>query len=430
MRTSIINGHIIDPANGIDEDGSLYIEDGKIIALHEPEGFQPDNVIDAKGLMVCPGLIDLQARLREPGQEPKADIASETAAAAKGGITTLCVPPDTDPVIDTPAVAELIEHHAQKAGKARVLTIGALTKGLKGNQLSEMAALKSAGCVGVSNGWQNITDTQVRRRSYEYAASQDLTVFINANDHYLMNQGCAHEGQVSTRLGLLPIPESAETSVVARDLILIEEIGVRAHFSQLSTQRSVKMIGRAQYDSLPITADVSAHQLHLTEMDLAEFNNYCHVIPPLRTQRDLEGLRQALVGGIVQGICSDHQPHEDDVKLAPFGETEPGISGLETLLPLSLRLVHEGVIGLSQCIQHLTDLPAKILNIQGGNLSVGQQADVCLFDPNMYWTVDNNSLISRGKNTPFKSWELKGQVVATLFQGKLVYQHSRLKTSQ
>ncbi len=424
MRIHIQHGRLIDPANQIDSQHDLYLADGQVVGIERPpNGFQADQVIDASGQIVVPGLIDLNARLREPGQEHKATIASETRAAAAAGITTLCVQPDTDPIIDTPAVSELIRHRSHQAGYARVVTVGALTRQLQGEQLSEMEELiRDGGCVAVSNALQPLNNTLVYRRALEYAANFNLTVFIYANDPWLFNRGCAHEGAISTRLGLPGIPESAETVAVARDLMLIEQTGVRAHFMHLSCSQSIQKIARAQHDNVPVTVDVAAHQLYLTEMDIGDFNSACHVIPPLRTQRDQEGLRHGLQNHTVSAISSCHQPHDADAKLAPFCVTEPGISALETLLPLTLRLVEEKVLSLPEAIAKITSQPAAILGIEGGRLSIGDRADVCIFDPEDRWTINYNTLVSAGKNTPFLGWEMKGRVSHTLLNGKLVYQ--------
>ncbi|TDY04159.1 dihydroorotase [Thiohalophilus thiocyanatoxydans] len=424
MRIHIKGGRLIDPANQIDGRHDLYLADGQVAAIDTaPDGFSADQVIDATDRIVIPGLVDLNARLREPGQEHKSTIASETRAAAAGGITTLCVQPDTDPIIDTPAVAELIHHRARQAGYARVVTLGALTVQLQGEHLSEMEELmREGGCIAVSNALQPLNNTLVYRRALEYAANFNLTVFIYANDPWLSNTGCAHEGAISTRLGLPGIPESAETVAVARDLMLIEQTGVRAHFMHLSCTQSIQKIARARHDNLPVSTDVAAHQLYLTEMDIGDFNSACHVIPPLRTRRDLDGLRAGLGKGTINAISSAHQPHDPDAKLAPFCETEPGISALETLLPLTLRLAEENVMSLSDAIARITHEPATILGIDGGRLGVGDRADVCIFDPDERWTVDYNTLASAGKNTPFLGWEMQGRVNQTLLAGESVYQ--------
>ncbi len=423
MKLRIHSGRIIDPASGIDKTTELCITDERIISVGEtPQDFTPEQEIDASGLIVCPGLVDLQARLREPGQEHNGTIESETAAAAAGGITTLCCPPDTDPITDTPAVANLIQELAQLAGNAQVLPIGAVTPGLNGEQICEMVILSQAGCIAFSNAEHPIINTEVLRRAMEYAASHNLTLLLRPQDSWLAANGCAHEGAVSTRLGLPGIPEFAETMEVTRLLTLVEQTGARLHLGPLSTARAVQMIGRAQFDGLPVSASATAHHLHLSEIDISDFNSQCHLRPPLRTQRDQEGLRQGLKRGVIGAICSDHQPHDVDAKLAPFGETEPGASGLETLLPLSLRLVEQGIMELPEVIAALSWHPAKILGIPGGTLSAGSTANICIFDPEHYWTVSPETLISHGKNSPVMRWELKGRVTHTLLAGRLVHE--------
>jgi dihydroorotase len=415
-------GRVIDPANGIDGIMDMYIADGCIAALGSaPEGFTAAREIDASGCVVCPGLVDLCARLREPGQEHKATIATESVAAAAGGITTLCCPPDTNPVVETPADIELIRLRAEKIGKTRIVTLGALTHGLDGERLSEMAALKNAGCVGVSNALRPLANTLVLRRAMEYAATFDLTVFLHANDHWLSANGCAHEGRVATRLGLPGIPEAAETAAVARDLTLIEQTGVRAHFCRLTTARAVNMVARARFDGLPVTADVAIPYLHLTENDIDHFDSRCHVIPPFRTTQDRQHLREALKRGTLSAVSSDHQPHEADAKLRSFPSTEPGISGLDTLLPLGLRLVDGHVLELGELIHRLTAGPSAILGLPFGTLSIGATADVCVFDPERAWQLTTDTIRSNGHNTPFMGWEMKGRVTHTLLAGRLVH---------
>ena len=421
-RIRISGGRVVDPANKVDAVLDVHIADGKIAAVGAPpDGFEAGHDIDASGRIVCPGLIDLCARTREPGQEHKATIASESLAAACGGITTLCCPPDTQPVVETPADIELIRLRAEAAGKTRIVTLGALTRGLDGEYLSEMAALKKAGCVGVSNALRPLANTLVQRRALEYAATFDLTVFLYANDHWLSADGCAHEGKVATRMGLTGIPEAAETAAIARDLALVEQTGVRAHFCRVSSARAAQMVARAQFDGLPVTADVAIPYLYLTEIDIRGFDSNCHVIPPLRTTEDRQRLRDAVQRGIFSAICSDHQPHDPDAKLRPFPSTEPGISGLDTLLPLGLRLVDEQVMGLDELIQRLTAGPAQILGLPCGTLAVGNTADICIFDPELTWQLDPSTIKSHGHNTPFMGWELKGRVTHTLLAGRLVH---------
>jgi dihydroorotase len=296
-----------------------------------------------------------------------------------------------------------------------------LTQALQGERLSEMAALKRAGCVGVSNAARPISDTQVLRRAFEYAASLDLTVFVHPEERWLSG-GCAHEGAVSARLGLTGIPETAETIALSRDLLLVQQTGVRAHFCGLSTAHAVRLLVGARGDGLAVTADVAAHQLHLTEMDVADFNANCHVRPPLRGARDREALLAGLKNASIAAVCSDHQPHDADAKLAPFAETEPGISAVETLLPLTLRAGEEAGMNLLDVVAVLTRTPARILGLDAGTLGVGRAADVCVFDPAAEWLLREADLVSRGKNTPFIGWELKGRVRWTLLRGEVVYE--------
>jgi dihydroorotase len=384
--------------------------------------FSADRVIDATGLLVIPGLVDLSVRLREPGQEHTATIQTETAAAAAGGVTTVCVPPDTDPVIDNPAVVELIEDRAKKAGRTMVLSIGAMTQNLGGELLAEMARLKAAGCVGISNGLSAIKNNVILQRAMAYAATMDMTLFLNAADPWLTKQGCVHQGAVSSRLGLGGIPESAETIGVSRDLILIEETGVRAHFHNLSCGKAVKLIRDAQNRGLPVTADVSAHHLHLSEHDLGNYDSLSHVLPPLRSIRDREQLQQGVREGVIAAISSHHQPLDRDDKLGPFAETQPGISGLETLLSLTLKLVEDDEIELQRAIAALTCNPADILGIDAGQLKTGAIADVCLVDPDSEFECQPLNFVSAGKNSPFAGWLFNHQVSHTLFHGRLVYE--------
>lgn len=423
---AIRNGRVIDPASHLDQVADVFVQRGKIVGIGAaPEDFSADHDIDATGKIVCPGLVDLHARLREPGLEHKATIDSETRAAAAGGITTLCCPPDTDPIIDTPAVVELIRHRTEEAGSARVVTLGALTQGLAGERLTDAAALKQAGCCGLSNALKPITNTMVQRRAFEYAATFDLPVFLHAEEHWLANGGCAHEGAVATRMGLPAIPAAAETAAVARDLALVEQTGVRAHFCHLTTARAVQMVARAQYDGLPVSADVAAPYLYLTDVDILGFNSQCHVRPPLRTAHDREALRAGLARGALGALCSDHQPHEADAKLAPFISTAPGISGLDTLLSLGLRLIDDNLLSLPEVIERLTLGPARILGLEAqgtGTLGIGKPADLIVFDAERPWQVTAETLQSAGRNTPFLGWELKGRVTHTFVAGKLVFQ--------
>ncbi len=419
---AIRNGRLIDPGNGIDAVQDLFITDGKVAALGEaPEGFQAELEIEARDQVVCPGLVDIGVRLREPGYEHKGSIGTETAAAAKGGITALCCFPDTDPVMDSAAVAALVTRKANKKGKARVHPIGALTEGLQGRLLASMAELKKAGCVALSNGEQPLVSALVQRRAMEYATTFDFLIVLRPEEASLRDNGCVHEGAVGARLGLPGIPEAAETAAIARDLALARHTDCRVHFHAISSAGAVRLLRQARDERLRCSSDVPAHQLHLTEMDIDGFDSHCHVIPPLRTIEDRNALRRAVAEGVIPAICSDHQPHDRDAKMAPFPATEPGISGLETLLPLTLKLVWEGDLGLTQAIALLTCGPADAMGLPAGRLHPGAEADICIFDPERPWVLQADAMLSRGRNSPFLGWEFQGQVTHTLLRGRLVY---------
>lgn len=418
---SIVGGRVIDPASGLDEVCDVHIVKRRIVAIGDaPEGFSAGEIIDARNKIVCPGLIDLSVHLREPGQKHKATIASETRAAACNGITAVCCPPDTNPIVDTPAVAELLQQRARQQGMCRVEPLAALTLGLKGEQLASIGALKRAGCVGVTNVYP-IENTEVLRNAYAYAANHKMTVFIRPRDPWLGRDGCVHEGVVSTRLGLRGIPDTAETIGMARDLLLIELTGAHAHFGRLSSAAAVDLLRQAQQRGLPVTADVAVHQLFLTELDVANYNSQCHVSPPLRTARDRDALREAVKDGTICAICSDHQPHEPDAKLLPFAATEVGISGLDTLLPLSLRLAEEMDMPLPDIVQRLSTGPAQVLCQQKYGLEVGKDAHVCIIDPHLGWPVTPDTMFSQRYNTPFLNWYMQGRAVCTLLKGRIVH---------
>jgi dihydroorotase len=418
----IQHGRIIDPANNIDRVGDVYIVDGKIAALFAaPEGFHADTVIDATGKVVCAGFIDISTRLRDMGHSRKATFKSETRAAASAGITTMCLQPDTRPVMDAASIAEYVKDLAEKAGYPQIYPIGALTQKLEGAELSSMLALKHAGCIAVSNANAPVKNLLILRRAMEYAASHDLLYICRPNEFSLSNKGCAHEGAIATRYGLPSVPEAAETIALAQCLELAELTGCRVHFGQLSCKRSVIKIHQAKKYGLNVTADVSIHQLHLTESDMTPFDSAYHVLPPLRTEADKKYLREGLANGTINSLCSDHQPHDLDAKLGAFPETESGVSSLETLLPLMLKLVTENDITLAQGIAALTQQPAQILGLASGALTVGFSADVCVFDPELAWQINSDNWQSRGLNTPFWGQTMTGRVTHTLQAGKVIF---------
>lgn len=422
MKIHIKNGRLIDPKNGIDAQQDLFIAAGKVVGIGQaPADFNPNQVIDASGLVVCPGLVDISARLREPGYEYKATLESEMLAAAAGGVTSLACPPDTDPVLDEPGLVEMLKHRARQLNLAHVYPLGALTRQLQGAMLTEMCELTEAGCVGFSQADKPITDTLVLWRAMQYAATFGFTVWLHPQDSYLAANGVAHDGEVAARLGLRPIPAAAETVALATMLRLARETGARLHICRLSAAESVDMIAAAKTQGLPVTCDIAANHLHLTEYDIGFFDANSHLHPPLRSQRDKDALRQGLADGTIDAVCSDHTPVDEDAKLLPFGEAEAGATGLELLLPLTLKWADEQGLSLSDAIAGITSKPAAILGLKSGHLGLQAAADVCIFDPAQYWKIEPRALKSQGKNTPFNGMELAGKVRYTVLDGNTVY---------
>jgi dihydroorotase len=423
MKIQIKNGHLIDPKNGIDAVMDVFIAAGKVVAIGSaPNNFQANRVIDAEGLVVCPGLVDLSARLREPGYEYKATLESEMDAAVAGGITSLACPPDTDPPLDEPGLVEMLKHRARSLNQARVYPIGALTQGLKGKHLTEMAELRDAGCVAFGQSDAPLTDTLVMMQSMQYAATFGFGVWLRPQDMSLSNNGVAHDGEVATRLGLPPIPVCAETIALSNIILLARETGAKVHLCRLSSAEGVSMVRAAKKQGLSITCDVAINHMHLSEMDIGFFDSNCHLVPPLRGLSDRDALRAGLMDGTIDAVCSDHTPVDEDAKLLPFGEAEVGATGLELLLPLTLKWALEMKFPLSTALAKITVVPAKILGVDAGHLSPATAADLCIFDPNQYWKVEPAALKSQGKNTPFLGMELQGRVKYTLVDGSIVYE--------
>lgn len=423
MKIHIKNGRLIDPKNNIDAQQDVFIAAGKVAAVGAmPEGFSANRTIDATGLVVCPGLVDLSARLREPGYEYKATLESEMLAAVAGGVTSLVCPPDTDPPLDEPGLVEMLKHRAKSLNMARVYPLGALTQKLAGERLTEMAELHDAGCIAFSHADVPLTDTNVLLHAMQYAATFGFTVWLRPQDAFIARDGVAHDGEVATRLGLPAIPACAETIALAGILALARETGARVHICRLSSRDGVALIRAAKAEGLPVTCDVAIHHAHLSEMDIGFFDANCHLIPPLRSQRDRDALREALADGTVDALCSDHAPVDDDAKLLPFAEAEPGATGLELLLPLTLKWAKEVGASLPAAIAKITAEPTRILALNNGHLGAGQPADVCIFDPEQYWKVEPGSLKSQGRNTPFLGMELQGKVRVTLVEGHVVYE--------
>ncbi len=407
------NARILDPDKKTDRTGNLLIEDGRIQTPGEDntdERETSEREIDVKGSIVCPGLLDLYARLREPGQEKKATIASETRAALHGGITTIICSPDTDPVIDETATVELIHRRVEDAGFAQVVPLAALTQKLDGEQIGELATLIDAGCVAASNAEQPIANTRVLRLIMEYAATFDIKLMFVAQDSALAGRGVMHEGLISTRLGLIGIPVAAETVALGMIMELAWQTGARVHFSRISSARGIELIRNAKESGLQITADTSINHLFLTDEHVTGFNSLCHVNPPLRTSNDRDCLRQAIKDGTLDAICTDHAPHDPDAKQAPFPSTEPGISGLDIFLPLLLKLGDEIEMPLEDVIALASTHPAKIMDLPGGTLEPGSPAEIIVFDPDIPFVCDTTRFISKGRNSPYEGLSLRGQV--------------------
>ena len=423
MKIEIANGRLIDPKHGIDRKTSVFVAAGKVAAVGEaPPGWRAARVVDASGLIVCPGLIDVSARLREPGFEYKATLESEMQAAIAGGVTSLACPPDTDPVLDEPGLVEMLKHRARSLNCAHVYPVGALTVGLKGDTITEMGELAEAGCVAFSHADAALADTQVLLRALQYAATFGYRVWLRPQDVHLARGGVAHDGEVATRLGLPAIPGFAETIALDAIFELVRATGVHVHLARLSTHDGVARVRAAKKAGLPVTCDVAIHHVHLCDVDIGWFNANCHLVPPLRGTRDRAALRAGLVDGTVDLICSDHTPVDDDAKQLPFAEAEPGATALELLLPLTLKWAKEERLPLAAALDRITAAPARVLGLDAGQLAPGADADVCVFDPDLHWVVAPSALRSQGKNTPFLGLEVSGKVRYTLVGGQVVHE--------
>ena len=433
MKILIKNGRLIDPASGRDEPGDVAIAAGRIVTLGRVSAdFQPDRVIDASGCTVAPGLVDLAARLREPGHEHEGMLESELNAAAAGGVTSLVCPPDTDPTLDEPGLVEMLKFRARKLSLCRLFPLGALTRNLGGQVLTEMAELSEAGCVGFSQADVPVQDTLVLLRALQYAATFGYTVWLRPQDFWL-GQGVAASGAVATRLGLSGVPVAAETVALLTLIELVRTTGARVHLCRLSSAAGVALLRAAKAEGLPITADVSINSLHLTDVDIGYFNPAMRLTPPLRQGADRDALRAALADGTLDALVSDHTPVAADAKNLPFGEAEPGATGLELLLSLALKWGADSGLSLPATLARVTSGPVRVLGdalgslaSSAGQLLTGGVADVCVFDPTVTWTVTPAVLASQGKHTPFAfdatGMALPGRVRATLVAGTVAYE--------
>ncbi len=420
MNILIKNGHVIDPANKLDEKLDILLSDGKIARLGKPGSIPADGaqVVEASGKLVVPGLIDMHVHLREPGSEYKETIKTGTAAAKAGGFTSVCSMPNTNPVNDNRSVTEFILSEANDA-LARVFPIGAITKGSKGEELAEMAELHAAGCVAVSDDGKPVMSAAIMRRAMEYSKIFDIPVISHCEECTLSNKGVMNEGFVSTELGLHGIPAAAEEVMVARDIALVELTGCRLHIAHVSTAGSVRMVREAKARGLQVTAETCPHYFTLTDEAVRGYNTMAKMNPPLRTTEDATAIRQGLKDGTLDVIATDHAPHAMDEKSVEFDYAPFGIVGLETAVGLVFKLVHEGVLSKTEAVRKLSFNPASILKINKGTLSVGADADITIIDPDLEWSVDASQFKSKSRNTPFDGWKLKGRAAQTVVGGKI-----------
>jgi dihydroorotase len=429
MNLLIKNGRVVDPASGRDEIGDIAIAAGRIVSLGKvsPE-FKAARTIDASGLVVAPGLVDLAARLREPGHEHEGMLESEMAAAVAGGVTSLVCPPDTDPALDEPGLVEMLKFRARNLNQSHLYPLGALTRGLAGEVLTEMAELTEAGCVGFSQADVALADTLVLQRALQYASTFGYCVWLRPQDAHL-GKGVAASGSLATRLGLAGVPVIAETIALHTIFELMRVTGARVHLCRLSSAAGIALVREAKAEGLPVTCDVSVNHLHLTDVDIGYFNADMRLTPPLRQQRDRDAIRAGLADGTVDALVSDHTPVDEDAKNLPFAEAEPGATGLELLLSLALKWGQEHKLDLVKSLAKVTCEPVRVLGdalgslaSSAGRLVEGGVADVCIFDPKAYWTVQPQALKSQGKHSPFAGYELPGIVKCTLVAGNVAHE--------
>ena len=421
MKIHIQGGRLIDPAANLDAQQDLYIAAGKIVGVGSaPADFTANKTIDARGLIVCPGLVDLSARLREPGSEHRATLESEVAAAAAGGVTSLLCPPDTDPVLDEPGLVEMLKFRARTLNQTHVYPLGALTQGLKGEVLTEMNQLTEAGCIGFSQAEAPVRNTQVLLRALQYAQTFGFTVWLRAEDPFL-GGGVAASGAVASRLGLSGVSVIAETVRLHTIFELMRASGARVHICRLSSAAGLELVRQAKREGLPVTCDVNIHHVSLTDVDIGYFNSQMRFSPPLRGARDRDAIVAALADGTIDALCSDHTPVDDDEKLLPFDEATPGAIGLELLLPLTLRWASEHKVPLQKALARITSEPARVAGLKAGTLAMGAVADVCVFDPKEVWKVERQSIKSQGKNSPWLGYEMEGRVRMTVVGGQIVH---------
>ncbi|MBI3600227.1 MAG: dihydroorotase [Nitrospinae bacterium] len=415
----IKNGRVIDPANKIDAVLDILIENGKIIKVGKSISLQPSafSLIDASNKLVTPGFIDIHVHLREPGYEYKETIKTGTEAAAAGGFTAIACMPNTKPVNDNQSVTDFILDKAKKEGVVNVYPVGAITKGLKGEELSEIGELKSAGIVAISDDGKPVMNSELMRRAMEYAAMFDLPVISHCEDLHLSEGGVMNEGFISTELGLKGIPNAAEVVMVARDIALAEITGARLHIAHVSASGSIMLIRDAKFRGVKVTCETAPHYFTLTDKDVNGYNTNAKMNPPLRSEGDFLAVREALREGTIDVIATDHAPHESSEKEVEFDRAPFGIAGLETALPLTLKYVNEGAMPLNDAIAKFTVNPARILGLNKGTLSEGADADITIIDIEKEWQIDVTKFRSKGKNSPFHGWKVKGKAEMVIVGG-------------
>jgi dihydroorotase len=427
MRILIKNGHMVDPKNKIDEKLDILIEEGRIKQLGKKIEQKADKEIDAGQKIVCPGLIDVHVHLRQPGFEYKETIETGLRAALKGGFTGVCPMPNTNPIADSRSDMEFLIGQANKLSLIQIWPVGAATLGQEGKELTEFGELKKGGAVALSDDGRPVSDSNILRRALEYSKKFNLVIMAHCQDEGLFHGGCVNEGFISTKLGLEGIPVEAESAEVARDIQLADLTGGNLHFCHLSCKKSLDLVRQAKKTGSGVTAQTCPHYFHLTEEALLHYNTNAKMNPPLRTSEDLQAVREALKDGTIDVIATDHAPHSETDKDVEFDLAPFGIIGLETALPLSLKLVEDGLLTMSELVEKMSVNPARVIGVDRGHLSVGAVADVTIFDPNQEWVVQKESLESKSKNTPFLGMRLKGRAVDVICQGRHVLQSGRLK---
>jgi dihydroorotase len=427
-RLAVCGGRVVDPASGRDERADVLVEDGVIAAIDRPGAFaalEGLRIVDASGAVVAPGLVDIHVHLREPGYEYKETIATGSRSAVVGGVTSVACMANTDPVNDNAAITKFILEKAAEAGQANVFPIGAVSKGLAGREMAELGGMYDAGIVAASDDGMPVMDAGLMRRALEYGRMFDLPIIAHEEDTCLCSDGVMNEGAMSVRLGLKGMPSAGESVMVARDIELVRATGGRLHIAHISCKEAVEMVRRAKHEGLPVTAEAAPHHFILDDSAVEGYNTNAKMKPPLRTRADVEAVRAGLADGAIDAVATDHAPHHRDEKVCEFERAAFGIVGLETMLPLTLELVREGVLTLARAIEAMSAAPARALGLDRGRLAVGAPADIVVFDPDLVWRLYAANLASRSQNTPFDQREMTGRALATIVGGRVLVEERK-----